>query len=217
MSKVKENSNPTHHNFIHGGTGTKEYRTWKHIKGRCFTKSDYKYPDYGGRGITMCDRWRYFFVKFLDDVGYAPDDSYSLDRIDNNGNYEPGNVRWASASQQANNQRRTLFIEFDGLKYPCSQFAKIIGMTPMMFKGRIKAKWPLDAAILTPKSKHYKFYTKMTKEEKIKHLETEIKKATEEGNEEYLKYILRIREMTINVHDGGTVIFQSGKPNPPYS
>jgi hypothetical protein len=76
------------------------------MKARCYNPKDTKYPDYGGRGIVMCDEWRNSFEAFLADVGPRPAPGLSIDRIDNDGNYEPGNVRWATHVVQQSNTRR---------------------------------------------------------------------------------------------------------------
>ena len=81
-------------------------RTWYHMIRRCTNPHDSGYKDYGGRGITVCERWADSFENFLVDMGPKPTVAHSLDRIDNDGNYEPGNCRWATAKQQANNSRR---------------------------------------------------------------------------------------------------------------
>lgn len=83
------------------------YRSWAAAKARCTNPRDGKWKDYGGRGITMCARWRRSFTAFLDDMGTRPTGT-SLDRYpDNDGNYEPGNCRWATPLEQRHNQRRT--------------------------------------------------------------------------------------------------------------
>jgi NUMOD3 motif len=92
-------------NWKHGGSKTAEYRTWARMKERCYNPNNKSFADYGGRGIKVCDRWRDNFVNFLADVGKRPLGK-SLDRRpDNNGNYEPSNVRWGSRKQQNTNQR----------------------------------------------------------------------------------------------------------------
>lgn len=86
---------------------TKEYVAWKAMKSRCHTPSAGNYQRYGGRGIMVCERWRNSFKAFLADMGRAPSPQHSLDRFPNSdGNYEPGNVRWATSSDQAKNQSR---------------------------------------------------------------------------------------------------------------
>ena len=83
---------------------TTEYRVWKGIIQRCTNPALKAWPNYGGRGIEVCDRWRYSFEEFLADMGFRPAGT-SIDRIDNDGNYEPGNCRWATPKQQRANRR----------------------------------------------------------------------------------------------------------------
>lgn len=83
-----------------------EYAIWRSMKARCANPKDRRFNDYGGRGIRVCDRWRNSYPAFLADVGRRPSSAHSIDRIDNNGHYEPGNVRWATPEQQAANKSR---------------------------------------------------------------------------------------------------------------
>lgn len=94
---------------IHGKAHTKIHSVWKAMKRRCTDPKNQDYHSYGGRGITVCQEWQDSFQAFHDHVSRLPhfgEKGYSLDRKNNNGNYEPGNVRWATAKEQANNSRR---------------------------------------------------------------------------------------------------------------
>lgn len=93
--------------FRHGlPVNSKLYKTWAAIKQRCLNAKNDAFADYGGRGITICKRWADDFAAFVADVGQPPSPRLTLDRVNNDGNYEPGNVRWATYKEQANNRRK---------------------------------------------------------------------------------------------------------------
>lgn len=92
-------------NTTHGQIYSPEYHAWDAAKRRCHNPTDGNFPYYGARGIVMCDRWRNSFENFLADMGKKPDQSLTLDRIDNNCNYEPSNCRWTTMKVQSNNRR----------------------------------------------------------------------------------------------------------------
>lgn len=93
------------HGYSHGKTKAPEYGVWNSIVQRCTNPRHQAFADYGGRGISVCAEWRYDFVAFFNHVGPRPSPVHSIDRVNNNGNYEPGNVRWATAVEQAHNRR----------------------------------------------------------------------------------------------------------------
>lgn len=93
------------HGHAVGGRISPEYQAWQQMRTRCYNSNHVAWEHYGGRGIQVCRRWRESFPAFLEDVGPRPSDGHSLDRIDVNGDYEPSNVRWATAKQQAANRR----------------------------------------------------------------------------------------------------------------
>jgi hypothetical protein len=98
----------------HGQTDTRLYYRWCGMIGRCHSKTNKRYPYYGARGISVCDRWRYSFENFKADMGDFPEGT-TLDRIDNNGNYEPGNCRWATMKVQSNNRRKRVDSTLDDI------------------------------------------------------------------------------------------------------
>lgn len=130
------------------------YKIWSAMKRRCSSPREKHYKDYGGRGITVCDRWLgdQGFENFLADMGKKPK-GMSLDRIDNNGNYEPENCRWATIKEQNRNSRHNVWIEFRGETHIVKEWAEILGINYDALRYRLQ-NWPLEKAFLTPSAKH---------------------------------------------------------------
>lgn len=112
----------------HGLSNTPEFSTWTDIQTRCNNQSSKFYKNYGGRGIQVCTRWTESFENFLADIGFRPGREFSIDRIDNNGNYEPSNCRWATRVEQANNKRNNVKVTIDGITKNISTWAKEYGV-----------------------------------------------------------------------------------------
>lgn len=98
----------------HGKRNTREYKSWSQAKSRCTNPNSTGWKNYGGRGIKMCDRWSESFSAFYEDVGPAPSEKHTLDRIDVDRGYEPGNVRWATRKEQARNRRNNFLVTYKG-------------------------------------------------------------------------------------------------------
>ncbi len=113
-------------NKTHGRCGTPEYRTWRDMKNRCYNHKNADYKHYGGRGIVVCERWRNSFMNFYSDMGPRPKD-LTLERKNNDGDYEPGNCKWVSMREQRRNSRQNRIIEFNGKKQCLADWAKEFG------------------------------------------------------------------------------------------
>lgn len=137
-------------NLKHGATRTKEYRAWSQLKSRCFNPNNRRYVLYGGRGITVCARWRDSFENFLADVGPAPSPKHSLDRIANDGNYEPGNCRWATTTEQARNTRANAIVSHGGRPLPISEWAALYDISAFALRGRLMRGWSMERALTEP-------------------------------------------------------------------
>jgi hypothetical protein len=131
-----------------------EYHAWQSMLQRCYLQSMPFYLDYGGRGITVCDQWRHDFSKFLADVGYRPSPKHTLDRIDNNGNYEPGNVRWATRKEQARNRRNNRLISIDGQTRCLAEWCEIFNTSVDRVLKRLLSGMPPEVALTLPFISH---------------------------------------------------------------
>ncbi len=127
------------------------YRIWQGMRDRCFNQKNRFFQNYGGRGITVCDRWRGSFENFLADMGPRPSAKHSIDRIDNDGNYEPGNCRWATSVEQNNNSRNCRMLSLNGETLSAAEWARRLGGNGHLLLQRIdKLGWPLERALTEP-------------------------------------------------------------------
>lgn len=139
------------------GKVTKEYRTWQNMKARCLNPKHRHYALYGGRGIGICERW-ILFAYFLEDMGVAPSDRHSIERIDNNAGYSQSNCKWATQKEQINNRRNTIFIECNGERLSSSDWSARSALPIKTITSRIKKGWEPERAIFClskPKSRKY--------------------------------------------------------------
>jgi hypothetical protein len=137
----------------HGLTKTPTYASWTAMINRCTNPRNPNYPNYGGRGITVCERWRNSFLDFLDDVGERPSLEHSIDRINNYGNYEPGNCKWSTATEQNNNRRRPrrgVILEHGGEVHCIRDWAALTGIKEMTLGHRIRKGLPAEVALTKP-------------------------------------------------------------------
>ena len=118
--------------------------------GRCENFGNAKYPDYGGRGIAVCRRWRQSFAAFLADVGKRPDRTYSLDRVENDRGYEPGNVRWSNREDQQRNTRRNRLVTHHGESRPLVEWVELYGLDYHVAYDRLTRGWTPERAFSTP-------------------------------------------------------------------
>ncbi len=126
------------------------YRLWAGMRRRCNNKNEKSYPRYGGRGIKVCERWS-SFKAFKEDMGERPTSKHQLDRIDNGGDYEPGNCRWVTAKENSNNRRSSRFLEFRGRTQTLQAWSEEVGIKYTTLIMRIDARgWSVDRALTTP-------------------------------------------------------------------
>ena len=134
----------------HGMHQSPEWNAWIAMKQRCFNPNHKRYSYYGGRGITISDRWKNSFTNFFADMGLKPSPKHSIDRIDNDGNYSAENCRWATPKEQANNQRSNRLITIGCVTLNVTQWAREMGFNTGVIYTRLKLGWSERDAILTP-------------------------------------------------------------------
>lgn len=138
------------HTTDRGKAMTTEYRTWSNMIERCERPATNLFHRYGGRGIRVCERWRESFAAFLEDMGPRPSPDHQIDRIDNDGNYEPGNCRWVTRIQQSRNKSTNHIIEFRGRSMCLAEWAEVVGIPRGTLEARIYAGWSPERALTEP-------------------------------------------------------------------
>ncbi|NCC68647.1 MAG: hypothetical protein EOM14_10745 [Clostridia bacterium] len=136
----------------HGESASRLYSIWEGMKGRCYYPKHQRYARYGGRGITVCDEWLDKFEQFRDwALSHGYRDDLSIDRIDNDGNYEPSNCRWATNDEQMSNTSRSLLITYNGQTMTASHWAEAVGISYTTLISRItELGWSMEKALTTP-------------------------------------------------------------------
>lgn len=137
-----------HINIKHGKTNTRLFITWQNIKNRCYNNCNNEYKNYGARGIAVCNEWVHDFMAFYNwamNNGY--DDNLTIDRINENGNYEPNNCRWVTMKQQQRNKRSNHTITINGETHCLSEWCDILGLNYSTVKSRIQRNWSIEKAL----------------------------------------------------------------------
>jgi hypothetical protein len=138
----------------HGDHRSLEYKSWAMMKQRCYNPHETGFARYGGRGIAVCDWWADSYENFLADMGRKPSPAHSLDRIDNDGDYEPGNCRWANRHEQQANRRTSRLLTYNGETMTMLQWAERLGMSWTSLANRAK-RGMTDEQILTTPRRNY--------------------------------------------------------------
>jgi hypothetical protein len=139
-----QKQNPS--NKTHGMSGSAIYMTWNRMLSRCYNAKLERYPRYGGRGITVCERWKNF-ENFFNDMGYAPSPKHSLGRINNDGNYEPSNCQWETQEQQYSNTSKTIYVMFNNKKVKLMDLCKTYNIKRSTLSQRISDGVPAEIAV----------------------------------------------------------------------
>lgn len=134
----------------HGKRHTPEYTNWAGMKDRCFRPASKAWGNYGGRGITVCERWINSFENFLADMGPRPTPKHSIDRIDNDGDYEPSNCRWATSAEQGQNKRTNVPVTYQGQNKLLKEWCELLKLNCSRVKHRIRLGWTPAEAFRKP-------------------------------------------------------------------
>lgn len=137
-------------NGTHHLTDSPEFDAWHHIIQRCENPNNRGYKNYGGRGICVCPEWRESFEAFYGDMGPRPSPNHTLERINNNGNYEPPNCRWATWSEQSRNKRTNHFLTLNSETLTVADWSSRVGLQSATLLARIRRGWPDRRALMTP-------------------------------------------------------------------
>jgi hypothetical protein len=141
-----------HGHSSYTGPPSPTYKTWIGMIQRCTNQAAPHYDTYGGRGITVCEKWRNF-IQFLKDMGERPE-GLTLDRKNTNGNYEPDNCQWSTRKEQGRNRRSNRMIEYKGETHCISEWADILGISHELIRSRLKIGWSFEDAVETPVMKN---------------------------------------------------------------
>lgn len=134
----------------HGKYGTRVYGAWAGMAQRCTNPNNKYFRLYGGRGIKVCERWALSLEAFLADMGEPPSPQHTLDRIDSNGDYEPGNCRWATAREQARNRTTNRYITYRGQTRLLIEWCEILGQNVARVRARLGLGWDEERALTAP-------------------------------------------------------------------
>lgn len=135
----------------HGLSYVPEYRAWQQMRLRCTDPKHAAWPSYGGRGITVCERWLDDPAAFIADVGPKPSPKHEIDRIDNDRGYEPGNVRWATRSQNGRNRRSSRILEYRGERRALVEWCELLNLPTDTVSKRLAAGWSVEKALSSPR------------------------------------------------------------------
>lgn len=138
------------HNKVH----SMEYRAWMHMKQRCCNPRHKQYPEYGGRGINVCDRWRNFDA-FYEDMGDRPSPKHSLDRRNNDLGYSKDNCRWATRTEQNRNHRGNRVLQFNGKIQCIADWADEMSLPASTIQNRLSRNWSIEDTLTTPRRENY--------------------------------------------------------------